>query len=57
MRSFQKRLEVLEKINRHEICCAFFWVRKGHEKEDEERQKLELTESYKDLSNETYQLW
>lgn len=54
MKSFHKRLEELENTNQPEVCCAFFWVRKGHEKEDVELQKLELKEFCKDLPNETY---
>lgn len=54
MRSIQKRLEALEKVDLVEICCAFFWVRQGHEEEDEQQQKSELREFDKDLPENTY---
>jgi len=56
MRSIQKRLEVLEQIEQQEICCAFFWVRRGHEESDKDRQKTELREFNQTLPEETYYL-
>lgn len=56
MKSIQKRLSMLEEMQKgkRELCIAFFWVRRGHEEQDEVRQKAELKECYNDLPKETY---
>lgn len=56
MRSIKTRIAAVEEIYKHlkELCIVLFIVRKGHEDEDIELQKIEFKKFYKDLPEETY---
>lgn len=56
MKSSQRRLLNLEdKLKeKQELCIAIFWVRKGPEEEDSEKQRTEFKEYFKDLPDEKY---
>lgn len=56
MKTFQNRLSKLEEKHapKSELCIAFLWVRKDHEKEDVQRQIQELKEVCKDLPSESF---